>query len=146
MTTRSKAILTIAALAGIAVATAAFADEAYNKAAKVVSLLKTSVDSLGKPIRYPAEHPETSMLTVELPPGGATGWHTHPAPGFGYVLKGTLTVEYEGGQSLRLTSGQGFAEAVGVMHQGRNLGTVPVKLVVIFLGEQGKPFAIKRPQ
>lgn len=145
MTKRSKATLMVAAIVGIAAAAVAFADDAYSKAVRIVPLLKTSVDSLGKPIRYPEANPEVSMLRVELPPGGATGWHTHPVPGLGYVLEGSLTVEYEGGRSVQLTSGQAFAEAVGVFHQARNLGTVPVKLVAVFLGEVGKPFAIKRP-
>lgn len=146
MTKRAKATFIVAALVGVAAATTAVADDAYNKTAKVIALLKTSVDALGKPIRYPDRSPEISMLRVELPPGGATGWHTHPVPGLGYVLEGTLTVEYEGGRSVQLTSGQAFAEAVGVLHEGRNLGTTPVKLVAVFLGEAGKPFAIKRPQ
>ena len=139
-----KATGILAAL-GVMAAAAASADDMNSRAAKVVPLLETSVDSLGKPIRFPQQNPEISMSQIELPAGGATGWHTHPVPALGYVIEGTLTVEYEGGRSVEVTRGQGFAEAVGVVHQGRNLGTAPVKLVAVFLGERGKQVTVKRP-
>jgi quercetin dioxygenase-like cupin family protein len=84
------------------------------------------------------------MYTVELPPGTETGWHQHPVPGYAYVMQGTLSLEIEGGKQLQFSAGQGFAETLNTLHNGRNLGKEPVKLLVTFTGEAGKPFAIKK--
>ena len=55
------------------------ADEVYIPSIKVQTLLKTSTDVAGRPIKYPtSETPEVSTLLVEVPVGQSTGWHVHP--------------------------------------------------------------------
>jgi len=132
------------ALLGCSVATLASADDVYNKAVKATPVLSTSVNSIGQAIRYPqTDKAQVSMLHVELPPGAQTGWHSHPVPGFAYVIAGTLTIEIEGGKQVQFSAGQGFAEVVNTLHNGKNFGTEPVKLIVVFAGEEGKPFTVK---
>ncbi|WP_051711399.1 cupin domain-containing protein [Andreprevotia chitinilytica] len=140
-----KRILPIVALLA-AGAMSAHAEDAYNQAVVAVPVLKTTTTSIGQPIQYPATvKPEVTSLRVDIPPGKETGWHTHPVPGFAYVLAGTLTIELEGGKQLQFNAGQGFAEVVNTLHNGKNLGTEPVKLLVTFAGESGSPFAVKAP-
>ena len=69
----------------------------YNFDVRVTPLLRTSTNFAGQQIEYPHAHPaEVSILTVTIPPGKQTGWHTHPVPLFGYVLSGEITVEIQG--------------------------------------------------
>jgi quercetin dioxygenase-like cupin family protein len=65
------------------------------------------------------------MLRVEIPPGRETRWHTHPVPGFAYVISGTLTVALKDGRQLRFTASQSLAESVDVLHDGKNLDAMP---------------------
>ncbi len=116
----------------------------YTAATKVVPVLKSSVDDAGQPIQYPrGGSPEVTMLRVRIPPGKETGWHTHPVAGFAYVLSGSLTIAMRDGRRRTFTAGQGFAESVDRVHDGKNLGTTPVDLIVVFLGRKGHPFVVK---
>lgn len=120
-----------------------FAD-GYTGDIRVRVLLKTDTTSLGHAIEYPeVGAPEVTAIEVVIPPGGETGWHRHPVPGYGYVLSGTLTLETGEGKTFTFGPGDAFAEVVKTRHNGRNLGTEPVKLVAFFTGEKGKAFTIK---
>lgn len=121
----------------------ASSEDAYAPAVKIKTLFKTSVNEFGQPLAYPkTEKPEATMLYVELPPGAETGWHVHPIQGYGYVISGTLTVTTKR-KTVEVRAGQGFAETTNVAHDGKNLGKEPVKLVVVFTGERGQPYAVK---
>src|SRR5690606_38438311 len=107
-------------------------------------LMKTDTTSLGQAIEYPdSDDPEVTAIEVTIPPGGETGWHSHPVPGYGYILAGTLTLETREGKTFVLGPGKAFAEVVKSGHNGRNLGKEPVKLVAFFTGEKGKAFTVK---
>lgn len=121
----------------------ASSEDAYAPAVKIKKLFKTSVNDFGRPLAYPkTDKPEATMLYVELPPGAETGWHTHPVQGYGYVISGTLTIATKR-KTLELHAGQGFVETTNLPHDGKNLGKEPVKLVVVFTGERGQPYAVR---
>lgn len=101
---------------------------------KVLTILKTATSWNGNPIEYPTGKPEISGLTIEIPPGGETGWHKHPVPSFAMILEGELEVKLKDGSVKRLKTGEALAEVVDTFHNGRNVGTVPVKLVVFYAG------------
>ncbi len=123
------------------------ASEGYRQEIQIAPLLRTTMDAAGQPLAYPkTEQPQVTAVLVEIPPGAQTGWHKHPYPCFAYVLSGFLTVEMEGGKVHELTAGQAMAESVNVMHNGKNLGTEPVKLVMFVMGEREKPFTERAPQ
>lgn len=116
----------------------------YTASTVAVPVLKSSVNDAGQSIRYPRDGTaEVTMLRVKIPPGKTTGWHTHPVPGFAYILSGTLTVVMRDGRQIPFSAGQGFAESVDLPHNGKNLGTAPVDLVVVFLGKKGHSFVVK---
>jgi quercetin dioxygenase-like cupin family protein len=122
------------------------AEEAYRNEIKVTPLLKTDRDAARHKIAYPKGSPELAAVFVEIPPGGKTGWHTHPFPCVAYLLEGELQVKLADGSKRTLKTGQAFAEVVNLLHTGENRGRKPVKLVLFVAGEKGKPFAVKAPQ
>ena len=123
------------------------ASEGYLPAIRATPILRTTTTAAGQPIAYPnVDQPEVTAVLVEIPPGAETGWHTHPYPAYAYVLSGELTVDFEGGKSKAYKAGDAMAEAVKVLHRGRNIGSEPVKLVMFVTGEKGLPFTLKAPQ
>jgi quercetin dioxygenase-like cupin family protein len=114
-----------------------------NGAVTVTPLMKTTTSWDGKPLIYPAGQAEVSALIVEIAPGGETGWHQHPVPSFGVVLEGTLEVRLEDGRTRRIERGEALAEVVSTLHNGRNVGESPLKLLVFYAGSTGTPLTIK---
>jgi quercetin dioxygenase-like cupin family protein len=82
-------------------------------------------------------------MVIDIAPGGETGWHLHPVPSFGMVLEGELEVQLKNGAVKRLTSGAALAEVINTPHNGRNVGSVPVKLVIFYAGALGQKLTVK---
>jgi quercetin dioxygenase-like cupin family protein len=121
--------------------------EAYSleqsASVKVSTVLKTESSWDGKPIEYPSGKAEITGMVIEIAPGGETGWHLHPVSSFGMVLEGELEVHLRNGSIKRLKSGEALAEVVNTLHNGRNVGAVPVKLVVFYAGSVGQKLSVK---
>ena len=108
------------------------------------TLLQTTTNSLGQPIEYPREGaPEVTALLVEMAPGEETGWHQHPVPLLGYLLAGELTVRQITGEKRVVRAGEVSLESVGVIHNGINEGTVPLKMIVFVVGLKNVPFTVE---
>jgi len=112
---------------------------------KITPLLKTTKNWGGKPIVYPKGQAEITGMIVEIAPGGESGWHKHPVPSFGVLLEGTLEVKQKNGETKILQAGEAVAEVVDTLHNGRNIGNIPAKLVVFYTGAVGKALTIKAP-
>ena len=82
---------------------------------------------------------EAVMAIAEFPPGAATGRHRHPGVELGYVLEGSEILEHEGMAPDTLKAGDTFTNT-GV-HNARNPGASPAKVLVVYLVEKGKPLA-----
>ncbi len=105
---------------------------------------KTTTASNGQKLQYLAsEKPEVTVLIVEIPAGGETGWHLHPVPVYAYMLSGAITVETESGEKRDFREGEAIIEVMNTPHNGMNSGTVPAKLVVFYAGEQGSPNTVR---
>lgn len=112
----------------------------YNSAVTATILKKTTLTGNGAKIIYPqTDHAEVTIMTVEVAPGGETGWHQHPIPVYAYVVAGTLNVQIDGSSDLTFSAGDAIIEVVNTLHNGRNRGTEPVRLVVTYLGIAGQP-------
>ncbi len=126
---------------------ASLSADGYTGNIKVRTLMKTDTTSVGQRVHYPdIDSAEVTAIEVEIPPGGETGWHRHPVPGYGYILEGELTLETEDGRAFVFSADsdhRAFAEVVKVRHNGRNLGKKPVKLIAFFTGQKGKAFTEK---
>ncbi|MEK6673134.1 MAG: cupin domain-containing protein [Nitrospirota bacterium] len=111
---------------------------------KATQIKKTTQTSNGQGISYlKTSQPEVTVLVVEIPPGGETGWHFHPVPVYAYVLSGSVIVETEDGEKQAFVEGDAIIENVNTPHNGRNTGSVPVRLVVFYTGEDGSPTTVK---
>ena len=103
-------------------------------------VLSTGMTVTGEPIHYPSGGPAHIIAEViTLQPGQQTGWHTHPVPIFGYILEGELTVDYGAKGKQIYRKGDGLAEAMNEAHDGRNTGPTPVKILAVFIGQEGVP-------
>jgi quercetin dioxygenase-like cupin family protein len=101
-------------------------------------VLSTSNTVTGEPIRYPSGAPaQITTVEITLEPGQQTGWHTHPVPLVAYVLEGELTVDYGTKGQRTYLKGDGFAEAMNEVHNGRNIGHNPVRILAVFIGSEG---------
>lgn len=108
------------------------------------ALAGTDTTIAGEAIRYPDGAPAlVTAQIVTIAPGQVTGWHRHGVPTFGYILSGRLEVEYDGAGRRTLVAGDHLMEAMKVAHNGSNLGTEPVRILVVYLGAQGKPLVVK---
>ena len=109
-------------------------------AADVETLLETSTTVLDQPIVYPTQGtPKITAVIVTLQPGEESGTHQHPIPLFGYILSGELTVVYEDNRTIHLKEGDPVIEAYDVWHDGHNSGTVPTRILAVFMGDTAQP-------
>jgi quercetin dioxygenase-like cupin family protein len=117
-----------------------------NTAIKVTPLLKTTTSWDGKPIVYPKGQSEVTALIIEIAPKTETGWHEHPIPAFGYIMEGELELKLATGEARILHQGDVLPESVGVLHNGRNIGEKPVKILVFYMGEVGGKLSVAHPE
>jgi quercetin dioxygenase-like cupin family protein len=89
-----------------------------------------------------------TLREITIPAGQATGWHYHDGPLYGFVKQGTLshfdsTCEsdgvYEQGSSISEPAGAEY------VHIGRNLGSTPLVLDVLYVLPHGSPFSEDAP-
>ena len=111
------------------------------------TVMKSSTTISGQKIEYPkTDKAEMASVLVEIQPGKENGRHMHAVPTYVHVLEGTMTVEFEDGLRQTFKAGTGFLEVVNTVQSAKNLGDVPLKLLVVFVGEEGKPNLIRPEQ
>lgn len=84
---------------------------------------------------------EAVIARVEVAPGGVAGWHTHPGEEISYVTDGEATLMVAGQAPRKVKAGEGFVIPAGVVHNAKNEGSVPIKLVGVYVVEKGQPLA-----
>lgn len=105
---------------------------------KVIKHFDGNKTIIGETIRYPAGDPTNiQSLVVTLLPGEATGWHKHGVPTYGYILSGSVTVDYGEKGKRTYRAGDAFMEAMDWWHNGRTEGGEPVRILVVFMGAKG---------
>ncbi|HKP42597.1 cupin domain-containing protein [Mycobacterium sp.] len=87
----------------------------------------------------------TREITIQ--PGGSTGWHYHDGRVFGVVREGTLTRTMADCTNIVSDTGAAVTEDSGPdhVHNGRNLGPIPVKLWVDYIQPAGAPLSVDIP-
>ena len=107
---------------------------------------KGSTTIAGEPELYlNSPNAEITSAIFTIPPATKTQWMTHPAPGYIYVLQGTLTVQFADGSLQTFSAGQAFLQARTKWHRGWNRGSQPVRFLVVFFGAQGVPDVMHPP-
>jgi quercetin dioxygenase-like cupin family protein len=84
---------------------------------------------------------ETVTAIAEVPPGGASGRHTHPGAETGYVLEGELELVIDGKPPLKLKAGDSYQIPAGAVHDARAVGDKPMKVLGVYIVTKGKPLA-----
>ncbi len=108
-------------------------------------LLETGETVIGQPINYPSDRtPKITALIVTVAPGEQTVVHKHPVPLFGYVISGEIEVEYDGKGTKRYAAGHAFMEAIDWWHKGKNVGAVPARLLIVYMGSERLPNVIRK--
>lgn len=83
-------------------------------------------------------------MEITIQPGGNTGWHFHDGTVVGVITAGALT-RYDGSCEVAGVHPQGdlVYEPPGAdkVHIGRNLGTEPTVLTVLYLLPKGSPLS-----
>jgi len=85
---------------------------------------------------------------ITIAPGGTTGWHWHPGRIFGVIRSGTLTHDFADCSIDGIYSaGAPITEGSGPdhVHVGRNLGSEPVVMWVLYIDDAGAPLAVDAP-
>ena len=132
-------IMTSALLAAaIVYATAANALDSSNPPVGVTPLAPMTTTASGQQITLPQKNVEVQVSSYQITPGATLPVHKHPFPRYAYVEQGTLKVtNVETGAANTYKTGDFIVEMIGQWHQATNIGTDPVKLLVIDQVEQG---------
>ena len=105
-------------------------------------LLKTGMTRDNEPIRYPVANPEMISVIGTLEKDGRTPLHLHPVPVYVYVLEGEIELRTEGASPHRYKAGEAFIESQNRRHQAFNIAGGASRLLVVFVGEAGKPTTV----
>jgi quercetin dioxygenase-like cupin family protein len=106
-------------------------------------VIKSGKTADGHPLQWPkGEKVEVTSVVGTLQPGGRTARHQHPVPVYVYVMEGELEVQTDGAQPRQYKAGDAFLESVNMWHQAFNKGSTPARILVVFMGEEGKPTTI----
>ena len=109
-----------------------------------IPLYSGSKTVMDEEIVYPAAgKAHVNAMVLVLAPGEKTLVHKHGVPTFIHILEGEVTVEYEGRGKRTYRQGESFLEAMDVSHAGMNTGTVPVKILAVYMGADGATDVIK---
>lgn len=148
LTTAGLVIATSAALAqGQATPAApshsAHGDQALPAGFDTKPLLRTATTRDGDPIKYPGtDKAEIISVIGTIQPGGRTPLHEQPVPTYVYVLEGEVELQTEGQSPHTYKTGEAYIEALNRKHQLLNKGSSPARVLVVFVGEAGKPTTV----
>jgi quercetin dioxygenase-like cupin family protein len=115
---------------------------------KANEFFRSAKSVIGQDVLFPTGNAEIVATTVDFAPGSETLIHKHPYPRSVYVLEGTITVTMEGGDMPPhdYPAGTFFVEGIDMWHKGTNLGTTPVRLLVIDAVAAGMNNSIPKPK
>ena len=95
---------------------------------------------------------DTAFQQATVPPGGSSGWHTHPGATFVGIGQGEITYYHAAGgacHSEKVSAGSGFGQMPTEVHNGRNessSGLVIYTLYVLPTGTPNSGIRIDQPQ
>jgi quercetin dioxygenase-like cupin family protein len=114
-----------------------------TKSGVVSKTVKFKVGSVLSAITCTPTNPcDTAFQQAMIPPGGSSGWHTHPGATFVAVGQGEGTIYRVTGSSCsseKLGVGTGFAQMPTERHVVRNEGTVPFVVYTLYVLPHGTP-------
>ena len=107
-------------------------------------ILQSGATVGGASIAYPkTDSAELTAVRLDIGSGGETGRHMHPYPTLVYVLEGAIDVEMAGDMVRSYKAGDSFLMVVNTWTNAKNTGTMPAKVLVVFVGVHGKPNLVR---
>ena len=103
----------------------------------VKRIISTSETGMGKEIVYPSGKAMITAFEFTVPVGGPVVAHTHSFPVLIMIQQGEIELTQDG-KSYIYKAGDAFVEDVGVVHESKNIGNVPVKAIVVAIGVEGQ--------
>ena len=87
---------------------------------------------------------DVTAVTVEYAPGAESAQHRHSGPVLGYVLEGSMIMQFGDGSPVTYNAGQMFFEPEGGTHRiSRNASSVNrAKILAIIFGKKGEPLTV----
>jgi quercetin dioxygenase-like cupin family protein len=134
---RRAALAGVLLAAGVALVVPGVANATPSSGVTGTIISKTTVD--GK---------DYILRRITIASGGSTGWHYHDGTLYAFVEQGTLTHDESNCQAdASYGPGAAFIEPSGAdhVHIGRNLGTTPVVLDVLYVDPAGSPLSEDAP-
>lgn len=109
-----------------------------NQPVKSTQILQTQSTWNGADLSYSVTGEEDiTALKIEFAPGAETAWHRHPVTSMAYIISGELEVILKDSNKSKIfRKGDAFAEVINTWHYGKNIGDVPVELIVFYVGEK----------
>ncbi|TFW33011.1 cupin domain-containing protein [Massilia horti] len=84
---------------------------------------------------------EAVVVKSELDPNTHAGRHYHPGDEISYVTEGEAELLVDGEAPRRLKAGDAFVVKTGKVHDLRDVGSTPLRLLSVYVVEKGKPLA-----
>lgn len=81
------------------------------------------------------------MAVAEIAPGTNAGPHRHPGIEIGYFLDGTVEMVHEGKPTTPAKTGDSFRNELRAVHDVKNVGKTPARVLAVYIVEKGKPLA-----
>ena len=103
----------------------------------VKRIISTSETGMGNEIVYPSGKAMITAFEFNVPVGGPVVPHTHSFPVLIMIQQGEIELT-QGGKSYIYKAGDAFVEDVGVAHESKNIGDIPVKAIVVAIGVEGQ--------
>ena len=103
----------------------------------VKRIISTSETGMGKEIVYPSGKAMITAFEFTVPVGSPVVAHTHSFPVLIMIQQGEIELTQDG-KSYIYKAGDAFVEDVGVVHESKNIGNVPVKAIGVAIGVEGQ--------
>ena len=100
-------------------------------------ILSTSETGMGNEIVYPSGKAKITAFEFTVPVGAPVKPHTHSFPVLIMIQQGEIELIHEGKTQV-FKAGDAFVEDVGIVHESKNIGNVPVKAIVVAIGVEGQ--------
>jgi len=91
---------------------------------------------------------QVTTIEVTYPPGGSSQPHTHPCPVIGYVLRGAVRMQVQGGPESLYRAGDSFYEPPNGIHLvSKNASSQePATFLAYFICDHSAALSVKVPQ
>jgi quercetin dioxygenase-like cupin family protein len=138
----SVRLLALSASFGLFISAVSTAAEKNAVGLEAKPLLKATKTVTDGPLMYPATGtPEISSVIITVQPGGQSNLHKHPVITVVHVLEGEADL-HVGEKVFHYKAGDAWVEPINELNQIFNVGTVPLRNLVVFVGSEGTPNSI----